>query len=69
MEQVCEWLELVGLGTYRDRFRGKQLEAKYQVPGLTVYSHPENRVNGATLVNMDVHVFGKFWLCLVVLTG
>ena len=36
VEQVCEWLELVGLGTYRDTFRGKSCHITLSTNGISL---------------------------------
>ena len=60
---MCEWLELVGLGTYRDTFRGKSCHMTLSTNGITLininlFCFSEKDVDGATLLSMDVQLFG-----------
>ena len=58
VDQVCKWLELVGLGSYRAVFRGDHYIylSSYIISMCT---STERNVTGKRLLQLDIQLFGK----------
>ena len=62
-DQVCKWLELVGLGSFRENFRRKRQYMYIIIMIVQLLFHriiyAEGKVDGKKLLQMDIRMFGE----------
>ena len=60
VDQVCEWLDQIGLGYYTTTFRGVSTYNNiYCIPHIVTLLSLEHQIDGSALCSLDMQMFGK----------